>query len=134
MQLIDKPRSSLRSPRLVREVEESFRSSCEREEFRIAHYSLQRDHVHLIIEASGAGALAAGMKSVGARVARAVNRVFWRRGPVLADRYHLRVLRSPRQVRNALAYVLLNARKHMARTRDQRRGASGRQLAGASGR
>ena len=33
---------------------------------------------------------------------------------MLADRYHLRVLRTPREVRNALAYVLLNVRKHRA--------------------
>jgi hypothetical protein len=52
------------------------------------------------------------MKSIGARLAGAVHRTFGRRGPVLADRYHLRVLRTPREVRNALAYVLLNARKH----------------------
>jgi hypothetical protein len=44
-----------------------------------------------------------------------VNRVFRRSGPVLADRYHLHVLRTPREVRNALAYVLLNARRHAAR-------------------
>jgi hypothetical protein len=52
------------------------------------------------------------MKSVGIRLARTVNRVFGREGPVLFGRYHLRVLLTPREVRNALAYVLLNARKH----------------------
>jgi hypothetical protein len=52
------------------------------------------------------------MKAVAARLARAVNRIFQRKGPVLFGRYHLRVLRTPREVRNALAYVLLNARKH----------------------
>jgi hypothetical protein len=53
------------------------------------------------------------MKSLGARFARAVNRSFRRVGPVLAGRYHLRLLSGPRQVRNALAYLLLNARKHL---------------------
>jgi hypothetical protein len=52
------------------------------------------------------------MKSIGARLARAVNPAFGRRGGVLADRYHHRVLRTPREVRNALAYVLLDLRKH----------------------
>jgi hypothetical protein len=55
------------------------------------------------------------MKAVAARLARAVNRVFRRNGPVLADRFHLHVLRSPREVRNAIAYVLLNARRHLAK-------------------
>ena len=86
--------------------------ACERGSFRVVHYSIQRNHVHLIVEAAGKGALASGMKSIGARLARAVNRCFERTGPVLDGRYHARVLRSPREVRNAVAYVLLNARKH----------------------
>jgi hypothetical protein len=68
--------------------------------------------VHLVVETAGKEALGRGMKSVGIRLARAVNRVFGRTGPVLFGRYHLRVLKTPREVRNALAYVLLNARKH----------------------
>ncbi len=55
------------------------------------------------------------MKSLTRRLVHAVNGVFGRRGPVLADRYHLRILRTPREVRRALAYVLLNARRHAAR-------------------
>jgi len=103
---------SLRKARLVREWRRSLREACERGRFRVVHYSLQRDHAHLLVEAASAHDLACGMKSIGARLARAVQRAFRRRGPVLADRYHLRVLRTPREVRNALAYVLLNARKH----------------------
>jgi hypothetical protein len=55
------------------------------------------------------------MKAIASRLAKAVNRVFRRSGPALADRYHVHVLRTPREVRNALAYALLNARKHAAR-------------------
>jgi REP element-mobilizing transposase RayT len=103
---------SLRSRRFIREFESRLRRGCERGEFRVCHYSIQRDHVHLVVEAAGKEALGRGMKSVGIRLARTVNRVFGRVGPVLFGRYHLRVLRTPREVRNALAYVLLNARKH----------------------
>src|SRR5882672_7881965 len=103
---------SLRSRRFVREFQYRLRRGCERGEFRVCHYSIQRDHLHLVVEAAGKEALAGGMKSVAARLARAVNRVFRRKGPVLFGRYHLRVLRTPREVRNALAYVLLNVRKH----------------------
>jgi REP element-mobilizing transposase RayT len=106
---------SLRTVRLVRELERSFAASCERNDFRLVHYSIQGNHAHLIVEADGRDALGRGMKSHGARIARAVNRIFGRSGPVLSDRYHLHVLRTPREVRNALAYVLLNARKHAAR-------------------
>lgn len=107
--------ASLRTRRFVREFQESLRASCERGDFRVVHYSLQRNHAHLIVEANGASALARGMKSVAARLALAVNRVFERSGPVLDGRYHVRVLRTPREVRNALAYVLLNARRHWAK-------------------
>jgi len=105
----------LRTVRLVQEVERTFAIGCEREEFRLVHYSLQGDHAHLIVEAMDRHALGRGMKAIGARLARAVNRVFRRSGPVLADRYHVRVLKTPREVRNALAYVLLNARRHAAK-------------------
>lgn len=106
---------SLRSRRFVAELERSLRESCERGRFRVAHYSLQRDHVHAIVEAASGRDLANGMKSFGARLARAMHRVFRLRGSVLADRFHLHVLRTPREVRNAIAYVLLDARRHAAR-------------------
>jgi REP element-mobilizing transposase RayT len=112
---------SLRSVRLVREVERSWREACERGRFRLLHYSLQWNHAHLIVEARDAEHLGRGMMSLGSRLARAVNRTFGRRGRVLQDRYHARVLKTPRQVRNALAYVLLNARRHAGR-RARRRG------------
>jgi REP element-mobilizing transposase RayT len=100
---------------MVRELRRTLADACERGEFRVTHYSIQRDHAHLIVEAHGREALARGMKSVAARLARAVNRVFSRSGPVLDGRFHHRVLRTPREVRNALAYVLLNARRHFAK-------------------
>lgn len=81
----------------------------------MVHYSVQANHLHMIVEAASVADLSCGMKGVAARVARAANRVFKRRGPVLADRFHARVLRTPREVRNAIAYVLLNARRHRAK-------------------
>ncbi len=123
---------SLRVRRFVRAFEGSLRQTRERGDFRVVHYSIQRNHVHLLVESAGKQALGRGMKAVASRLARAVNRVFERRGPVLYGRYHLRVLRTPREVRNALAYVLLNARKHWK----ERTGAAPpvRMDAGSSGR
>jgi REP element-mobilizing transposase RayT len=103
---------SLRTRAFVCAFRKSLRSSCERNDFRITHFSLQSDHVHLIAEVTDTHALGRGMKSIAARLARLVNRLRSRRGPVLLGRYHVRALRTPREVRNALAYVLLNARKH----------------------
>ncbi len=102
----------LRRKALVREFRRSLAKACERGRFRVVHYSVQKNHVHMLVEAQGKKELASGMKSIGARFARAVNRVFRRRGPVLDGRFHHRILRSPTEVRNALAYVLLNVRKH----------------------
>ena len=103
---------SLRSRRFVSEFKRTLAMCCERGDFRVVHYSIQRDHVHMIVEAAGKKALACGMKSVASRIAFAVNRVFARRGPVMDGRFHLQLLTSRRQVRHAIAYVLLNTRKH----------------------
>ena len=108
---------SLRSAKLVRELEASFSRSCERGSFRVVHYSIQHDHAHLMVEARNAEALGRGMRSIAARLARAVNRAFHRSGRVLRDRYHLHVLETPREVWNALRYVLLNGRRHAAKRR-----------------
>ena len=106
---------SLRTAKLVAELERSWREACERGRFRLVHYSILGDHVHMIVEAASAPDLARGLKSIGARFARGVNRVFHRTGRVFADRCHVHVLRTPREVRNAIAYVLLNARRHLAK-------------------
>ena len=80
---------------------------------RVAHYSLQGDHAHLIAEAHGKHALACGMKSIGARLARALNRTSGRSGPVLDGRYHHRSLRSPREVDRPRTWLLsLGWRRH----------------------
>ena len=107
---------SLRLPQIVRAVEATFRKGCDRGAFRLVHYSLQDDHVHLLVEANGAESLGRGMKSIASRFALAVNRALKRHGQVLLDRYHFRVLKTPTEVRNALRYVLLNARKHWAQS------------------
>ena len=107
---------SLRKWKVVREIERTFRIACSRKDFRLVEYSIQNDHAHLIVEADNRKALASGMKSIAGRFAFAVNRALGRStGKVLADRYHLRVLPTPREVRNGLGYVLLNARRHAAK-------------------
>jgi REP element-mobilizing transposase RayT len=106
---------SLRTVAIVDEIERTFARGRARRGFRLVHYSLQDDHAHLVVEARSKGALARGMKSIAARLARAVNRIAGRSGRVLADRYHVRVLPTPREVHNALRYVLLNARRHAAK-------------------
>ena len=104
---------SLRTVAIVRAVERSFADACARPGFRLVHYSLQGNHAHLIVEARDRRSLGCGMKAIAGRIARAVNRVARRRGKVFTDRYHLRLLATPREVHHALRYVLLNARHHL---------------------
>jgi REP element-mobilizing transposase RayT len=83
--------------------------------FRLVEYSIQTNHLHFLAEAEDARAVARGMQGLLVRVAKALNKLWGRSGTVLADRYHARILRTPREVRHALVYVLQNARKHGAR-------------------
>ncbi len=94
---------SLRTKRLVQALEGTFASGCERSSFRLVHYALLGNHAHLIVEAHDQHALGRGMMAIGSRLALAVNRVMGRKkGRVVADRYHARLLGTPREVRNAL--------------------------------
>jgi putative transposase len=96
-------------PTLRRALAQAARRSAA---FRVVHFSVQLDHLHLIVEASDKAALSSGMRGLVVRLARQVNQLLMRKGPLWADRWHGRVLTSPRQVRNALVYVFGNFRKH----------------------
>jgi hypothetical protein len=89
--------------------------SARRAEFRIVHYSIQERHLHLIVEALNARWLSRGIQGLKIRIARRLNKKLGRSGPLFADRYHMRILRTPREVWFALRYVLCNAHKHGAR-------------------
>ena len=91
-----------------------------RSDFRICHVSVQATHVHLIVEADDHLALARGMQGFQIACARRFNRHSLRRGGVFADRYHPRPLTSLREVRNGLAYVLNNWRRHREDLADRR--------------
>jgi len=82
--------------------------------FRVIQFSVQDDHLHLIVEAADKAALSRGMRGLAIRLARQVNQLLMRKGPLWADRWHGRALTSPRQVRNAFVYVLGNFRKHQS--------------------
>jgi REP element-mobilizing transposase RayT len=85
-----------------------------RADFRVVQLSVQTNHLHLLIEADDAAALADAMRSLGTRLGKRLNKLFGRKGRLFEDRYHVRALTTPREARNVLAYVLLNARKHAA--------------------
>src|SRR5262245_38758793 len=116
-----KPRQHL--PRLRQKAEyaalrAAFVKGKDRFGFRLCHYAVLNDHLHLIVEAPGRAALRRGLQGLAIRVARALNRLWRRRGKVFADRYHDRIRKPPREVRNALRYVLANGKKHAAEGRE----------------
>jgi hypothetical protein len=86
--------------------------------FRLCHYAILNDHLHLIAEARDREALARGLQGLLVRIAKALNKQWSRRGKVFADRYHDRILRTPQQTRNAIRYVLANGKKHAAEGRE----------------
>jgi REP element-mobilizing transposase RayT len=104
--------ANLRSARRFRRVLHGLQKACDRFDTRVVEFSVQSDHVHLVVETRHTRSLSRAMQGLAVRLARAINRSLGRRGRVFADRYHHRVLGTPRQVRHALQYVLCNARKH----------------------
>jgi putative transposase len=108
----DVPR--LRMFRLYKVLRRAFVYGCKKGEFRICQFSVQGNHVHMVCEAATSKARARGIQGWAVRVARGLNAVSGRHGSVFDDRYHVGVLTTPTQVRNALCYVLQNARRHDA--------------------
>jgi hypothetical protein len=103
---------SFRSQSVVIAFEERLRAAS-RGGFRVTQYSIQSDHIHLVVEAADRLGLSRGVQGLAIRLARGLNRELRRRGKVWGDRYHARELASPRAVRHALVYVLLNHKKHI---------------------
>ena len=105
----------LRTPKTYRVLEGAFRAGKEKQGFALVQYSVQQDHLHLLIEAESKQELARGMQGLMIRIAKRLNR-YWRRrlGSVFADRYFARAVEGAHAIKRALAYVLNNARKHGA--------------------
>jgi len=86
--------------------------AAKRRFLRIVHWSVQSNHVHLLVEATDQGRLTQGMKGFAVRVAKGLNDLLGTRGRIWADRYHARALKTPRETRNAIVYVLCNRARH----------------------
>jgi putative transposase len=111
---IDESLPDLRDEHICWQIEECLRTGKGGERFRLVHYSILTHHLHLIVEAANAEELTEGIRGLSIRLARRINRIAGRRGRVFVDRYFARLLKTPRQTRAAIAYVLLNCRRHAA--------------------
>ncbi len=106
---------NLRSQRSFAVIHRAVAELRRRVDVRVVHFSILGNHIHLIVEADGEYALADGMRSFSIRLARGLNAMMGRRGPVFEDRYHAHALRTPAEVRNAVRYVLGNFANHATR-------------------
>ena len=98
-------------------VRQTLRRSGHKPFFRIIHFTIQDNHLHVICEADDRKALGRGLQGFNSLLARRINQVKGRRGQCLADRYHVEILDNPTKVRNALSYVLNNWRRHRCDTK-----------------
>ena len=103
---------NLRAVNLASVVIDAIGRANVREDFRVVHLCLLGTHIHLICEADGPAELANGMRSVNGTIVHALNKRLCREGTVFAHRFHLHVLRTKTEVRNAVRYVLRNAEHH----------------------
>jgi len=95
---------NLRAKAQFRIVKDALRGIRRRFAFRVVHYSVQSNHLHLVCEAHDKASLGRGLKGLQVRIAKALNKLLGRRGAVFPTRYHARILKTPREVRNALRY------------------------------
>ena len=103
---------NLREKKNYAAMKETLRAASERLDVRIVHFSVQRNHLHLIVEAESWQALSAAMKGLEVRLAKAINRLANRKGRAFKHRYDVKLLGTPGQVRATLVYVLANSKKH----------------------
>jgi len=103
---------SLRGSRTFRSIAGALRKGRERFGLRVIHFTVQGNHLHLLVEADDSISLTRGMKGLSVRIARALNRLNGLRGQVFPDRFHSRALKSPREIAYAMRYVLGNHMKH----------------------
>jgi REP element-mobilizing transposase RayT len=106
---------SLRTKKKVLAIRGTIRAANTGTGFRVVHFTIQGNHLHLIIEAKDTASMSRGVQALEIRIARSFNRLCERKGRVFADRFHSRVLKTPKEVRACLAYVLLNSNRHAAK-------------------
>ncbi len=104
---------NLRSRRSFAVIGKAVRAAAQRLGMRLCEFSVQGNHMHLVVEAEDHKALGRAMKGIGVRLARGLNKLMGRKGNVLSDRYHAHILRTPTEVRHAVHYVRHNFKKHV---------------------
>jgi REP element-mobilizing transposase RayT len=100
----------LRSQLRAKIIEEALRAVGGR--MRVVHYSIQGNHLHLIVEVESTQDLSRAMQALAIRIAKRLNSLAARKGAVFVDRYYAHALATRREVAHAVKYVLDNYRHH----------------------
>ena len=103
---------NLRSRRCSTRIRAAFAEARGRFGARLVDYSVQGNHLHLILEADDSAALSRGMQGLAIRIAKALNALMGRKGRVFDDHYFSRLLRTPTELVRAIRHVLGNAAHH----------------------
>jgi REP element-mobilizing transposase RayT len=103
----------LRGRRMYKVVEAALWAAARNEDGLLCDFSVQNDHLHLVMDAANSKAMRSAVSGLAIRVAKAINALSGRKGRVFDDRYHARVLRTPTEVRRVQHYVRDNYRKHL---------------------
>jgi REP element-mobilizing transposase RayT len=79
---------------------------------RLVHFTIQRDHVHMLIEAENKNQLGKAMQALGISFSKSLKSLTKTKLKIFKDRYHVHILKTLKEVRNAKSYILGNAIKH----------------------
>jgi len=109
---------NLRSRRCFRRIENCFMAACGRFGVRLIEFSIQGNHVNLIVEADDSVSLSRALQGMAIRIAKALNDLMGRAGAVFSDHYHSRLLRTPTELVRAIRYVLSNNQHHYGASAD----------------
>ncbi len=112
---VTQPTWNLRAQRCFEPIRKALAAVRARAAFRVVHFSVQHNHLHLLVEAEDRPRMTRGMRALLVRIARGLNRVMGAKGRRFADRYHEHVLKTPNETKNALRYVLGNRDVHLRR-------------------
>ena len=104
---------NLRSRRSFQRLKDCFEKARDRLGVRLVEFSVQGNHLHLIVEADSAPALGRALQGLCIRIAKALNAMMKRAGAVFADHYHAHLLKTPAELINAIRYLLGNATRHL---------------------
>jgi len=87
-------------------------SNARKQGLIIIHYTLEYDHINLLIEADNNSTLAKGMQSLGVTLSKGINRLKKLKGAVYKHRYHFRQISSPSELKKVMSYIFNNGLKH----------------------